>query len=285
MIATGKRPAMLEPFALRAASAACRCPARCAAEGSPGRAPDAGQRSASGRHHRLRQHRHRPDDQGRAQPAARARRGGRHRPRVRRPAQGAASTAMRSPTTGLAGPAHRRSARSTWPSTRRRPTRTPSTPRCWPSAASAAVDLTPAALGPAVVPAGQPRRRTPSAARRQPDHLRRPGDRPHRRGDLAAWPTLTYAEIGLDDLVARRPAPARARTSTSSRTSTARGARDRRRREARQGDHHPEPGRPADHDAQHDLRGAAGRRRPAALAAAVERRRRGGRRVRARATA
>ena len=132
--------------------------------------------------------------QGRAEPGARAGRHGRDRPGVGRPpaGPGAADT-----STTDAG-ARRRSStgrrRSTWRSTRPRRT---SHRRARPAARRArdpCVDLTPAALGPAVVPPSTwPS--TLDAPEREPDHVRRPGDDPDRRRGQPASRGVPYAEI------------------------------------------------------------------------------------------
>ena len=77
---------------------------------------------------------------------------------------GARARPSPSPPTGLAGLLDAGRGASTSRSTRPRPERMPSTPGCWPSAGSRSVDLTPAALGPAVVPPvnlGEHARRAP----------------------------------------------------------------------------------------------------------------------------
>ena len=132
MIATGKRPALLEPFRLDRFGRV-RLPTRRALAQARGSRVT----QAPGRHHRQRQHRHRPDDEGRAQPVAGARRRGGHRPGVRRPAQGARARLTVSARRAR-GPARAGRRRSTSRSTRPRPVRTPSTRGCWPRAASAA---------------------------------------------------------------------------------------------------------------------------------------------------
>ena len=113
------------------------------------------------------------------------------------------------------------------------------------------VDLTPAALGPAIVPPVN-LSAAPGRARGQPDHLRRPGDDPDRGGDLERLrPPLRGDRVdGLVSLGRPRHEAEHRRVHDVDRAR----ARDDRRRARGQGDHHPQPGRPADHDAQHDLR-------------------------------
>ena len=116
--------------------------------------------------HRLGQHRHRPDDQGPAAVGDAADGGdGRHRPGLRRPGAGARAgrgdhrRGRRRP----GGDARVRRRRA-WSSTPPRPARTGATTRCCARTARSVIDLTPAAIGPYVVPAGQPRRAPGRAA-------------------------------------------------------------------------------------------------------------------------
>ena len=89
-----------------------------------------------------------------------------------------------------------------------------------------------------------------STPRHQPGHLRRAGDDPDRRRRRAgAGGTRRSSPRSLRGAPARAPA----RTSTSSRTpprAAIEGVGGARRG---QGPHHPEPGRAADHDAEHHL--------------------------------
>ena len=175
----------------------------------------------------------------------------RHRSRVRRPAPGRASAATPSPTDGLAGllelvddidlafdatsaGAH------------------PEHARLLAERGIRSVDLTPAALGPAVVP---------------PVNLAEHADAPEVNlitcGAQATIPIVAAISARrrrrlrrdrVDDLVALGRARARARTSTSSRRRPRAALETIGGAPRGEGDHHPEPGRPADHDAQHDLR-------------------------------
>ena len=177
-----------------------------------------------------------------AQPVARARRDGRHRPGVRRPAQGARARHHRRRTTGSRA-CSSWSTTSTSRSTPPRPARTPSTRGCWPTRGIRSVDLTPAALGPAVVPPvnldAAPRR-----ARGQPRSpaARRPRSRSWPRS--RASPTCAYAET-VSTVSSRSAGPGTRQNIDEFTTLDRARAGDGRRRARGQGDHHPEPGRPA----------------------------------------
>ena len=146
MIATGRRPPLLEPFRLDRFGRV-RLPARRA----PAQAPWEPRDEAARGDHRHRQHRHRPDDEDRPQPVAGARGHGRHRSGVGRTAHGARARRHRLLPTGLrallelvddidlafdatSARAHAEHA------------------RLLAERGIRSVDLTPAALGPAVVP-------------------------------------------------------------------------------------------------------------------------------------
>ena len=206
-----------------------------------------------GRHHRLGQHRHRPDDQD---PAAvrhpRDGRDGRHRPRP--PTAWPARAAWACPTTaeGVDGP-HRpadgfddieivfdatSARRPPWP-----------TPPRWRRTASGSIDLTPAAIGPYVVPPvnldAAPRRR-----QRQHGHLRRSGHHPDRRRHLARGHRCRTPRSSRPSPPSRPDPGTRANIDEFTETTAARHRAGRRRR-ARQGDHHPQPRRAADDHARH----------------------------------
>ena len=153
-----------------------------------------------------------------------------------------------------------------------------STRRCWLRRGIRCIDLTPAALGPASCrrePGRAPRR-----ARREPGHLRRAGDRADRGRAVGRVSAGALRGDRLHGRVAVGRARARARTSTSSR-SPRRARWSTWAAPAGQGDHHPQPGRAADHDAQHGLRRAR-RGAPAATAVGADRAMVAGCRLRAR---
>ena len=198
---------------------------------------------------RLGQHRHRPDGQAQRSEVLEPRRDGRHRPGLRGPrarARGRAATPRPRASTGsLDNPtrpqfvfeatsagAHRAHA---------------------PQLAAAgmqSIDLTPAKIGPGVVPVVN-LEDAPRRARRQPHHLRRPGDDPDRRRRSRGRRRSTTPRSSR-----RSPALGRARDAPiidEFTRTTARGPGGDRRRRARQGDHRAQPRRPADPDAQHRL--------------------------------
>ena len=87
----------------------------------------------------------------------------------------------------------------------------------------------------------------PRRARSQPDHLRSPGHDPDRRGDLERC-GCRLCRDRLDRLVAVGRSRHRQNIDEFT-TSTARGL-ETSAAPSRRGDHHPEPGQPADHDAK-----------------------------------
>ncbi len=111
---------------------------------------------------------------------------------------------------------------------------------------------------PAGLPAGQPAR-APGRAEPQHDHLRRAGDDPDGARGVAGHAGAVRGDRGVDRVPVRRAGhPGQHR-----RVHDDHGPGDRvgRRGGARQGDHHPEPGRPADDHAGHRvLRDPPGRR-------------------------
>ena len=102
-------------------------------------------------------------------------------------------------------------------------------------------------------PGGQPRR-APRRPERQHGHLRRPGHDPgRRRGRRGSTPVAVRRDRRVDR-VASRPGPGtRANIDEFTETTSARH-RAGRRRPARQGDHHPQPGRAAADHARHRVR-------------------------------
>ena len=145
-----------------------------------------------------------------------------------------------------------------------------------------AVDLTPGRGRSGRDPAGQrrgPRRRD----ERQHDHLRRPGHDPDGRRGLARGDGVVRRDRRVGRVGLRRPRHPRQhrRVHPHHRAAASRtigGAR------AGQGDHHPQPRRPADDHARHDLLRRAARQRPGRDRAEHRGDGEGGPGVRARAT-
>ena len=186
---------------------------------------------ADRRHRRLRQHRHRPDVQAAAQRAC-------IEPRW-----------MIGVDPEQRGPRARRATRGWWPAhegvdwllkqdelpdlifeATSAPTSTASTRRATREAGIRAVDLTPAAVGPAVIPPVNGDEHV-ERRQRQHDHLRRPGDDPDGGGGLAGHAGV----VRRDRRLGRRrcpPARAPAQNIDEFTRTTARGRRDDRRRRA-----------------------------------------------------
>ena len=166
------------------------------------------------RHRRLRQHRHRPDGQAPALRLRRAALDGRHRPGQSTASRGRASAGLQTTADGVDWLLDARTRVPT--SSSRRPQRAVharATRRATPRPASAAVDLTPAALGPVVVPAVN-----------LDAHLDAPNVNMVTCGGQATMPIVAAVSRVAASPTPRssrrsrraRPARARARTSTSS---------------------------------------------------------------------
>ena len=122
-----------------------------------------------------------------------------------------------------------------------------------------AIDLTPAAVGPFVCPpvnfARAHRRAEP-----QHDQLRCAGDGADRARRVVRRPGAVRGDRRVGGVEVGRPRHPRQHRRVH--PDDVPGGRGGRRRGARQGDHHPQPGRAADDHAGHDLLRDPGRRRP-----------------------
>ena len=119
-----------------------------------------------------------------------------------------------------------------------------------------AIDLTPAAVGPAVIPPAT--FVSISTPERQHDHLRRPGHSDRLRRVRVV--DVPYAESWHRCFSFCGAGHSRQHRRVHQDHQQGRG--DHRRRQARQGDHHPQPRRPANDHARHHLLRDPGGRRP-----------------------
>ena len=206
-------------------------------------------------HHRVGQHRHRPDDQGRCgiSEVARDGRDGRHRPGLRRP--GAGQRAGRADHRR----GRRRAGRACASSTTSRSSSTPPRPA-------------PTAHNDAVLRAARQAGDRPHAGRDRPvrrarrstcdEHLDAPNVNMVTCGGQATIPIVAAVSrvaagaLRRDrrlDRLASRPGPGTRANIDEFTETTAQAIEVGRRRRARQGDHHPQPGRAAADHARHGL--------------------------------
>ena len=205
------------------------------------------------------QHRHRPDGQASAVRGARAGGHGRHRPGLAGSGPGPGRGHRRPAPTGSTGcwpPRRRRRSCSTPP----RPAPTGPTPRAWPKPACAASTSRRPSSGPSVVPVVN-----------LDDHLDAPEINLITCGGQATIPIVAAVSRvtdgglrrdRLDGGQRRRPDRAPGPDIDEFTRTTAAGLEEIGGAARGQGDHRPQPGRPADPHAQHRLLRASLRRRP-----------------------
>ena len=240
-------------FTKRASTASARCAQHC--EG----ARHDGARYPM-RDHRLRQYRHRSDDQGDAHVEASGDgRDGRHRSRIRRPGARRAPRRARDArraSTACASCRITRTSRSC--STPPRPARISRNNAILQQRRQEG-DRPDAGGDRALHHSGGQRRRQSRRAERQHGHLRRPGDDPDGRARCAASPNACiYGEI-VASISSKSAGPGHARQHRRIHRNHVEGDRRARRRRARQGDHHAQSRRAAADHARHRVRAVAGR--------------------------